>query len=232
MLQDFFDRRAAVRQGKSTWMDIALVAGPTSVIAVLTVSDLLTRWLAQFRVASPIVHVALPVTAVALSLFVIRARIKDVAPESEGEATGTPPDHWVYRFGRPSRQAAKIAFFPMIAIAVASTWAVTPNALRRSPSVAGYVCFADGAAIRHGFVQLIDRYGSPVSTPAEIDDRGFFYVRAGDWMLSPSSIHLLTPGCTSEDVPFDGGLTGRSCPAEPIDNPQTGEARVWVFHCR
>ncbi len=232
MLHDFLDRRAAIRRCKNIWTDIALVAVPTSTIAILTVSDLLTKWLAQFRAASPLVHAVLPVAAVALSLFVINARGRDDDQPAGFQANGPISTHWVYRFCNSSRQTAKATVLPMIGIALASVWTITPNAVRRIRGASGYVCSADGLAIRRGFVQLRDRYGSPVSVQVEIDDRGFFFTRPERWRMAPASVQLVATGCEPSELPYDTGLIGRSCPSEPIDNPQTGDAHVWVFRCR
>jgi hypothetical protein len=222
LIADYRDRRARSKSCDRTWLDVSFVALPPTIIAIVTVSGLLTRdraWL------TPLVDTLLPLISVLGVVFVISAR---AAPDRRDTGFNGAEPQRVYRYCSGARNAAKVALVPMIAVASCVAWASAPNIVR-GRDASGYVCNADGTAMR-GFVQITDRAGVPLAN-TELDDRGFFFVRLKALGSAPASIELINSRCANSRLSWHTTQRAMSCPRERVESPQTGSALVWVFVC-
>ena len=224
LVHDLADRRALRRKCDRTWLDVVIVAVIPAITSALTVSDLMTRWLASL---TPLIHAGLPGIALVVTAFVIAARERERGDEA-GFVSGPPKAVWIYRFCHPARTTAKIVFVPLVALASLSGWAVTPNALR-GRDFSGYVCKANGSPMA-GFIEITSRSGTSLGRAA-LDDRGFFFIRAAAWSLAPDAIAIFNSECGRVKQSFRTGAHGESCPSERPESPQTGRAPVWLIPC-
>lgn len=223
IIDDFLDRRAKSRTCDRTWLDVCFVALPPSIIAILTVSGLLTRdhlWL------TPVLDVLIPLLCALGVIFVLRARM---SPERRDLGFRAREPQQVYRYCSAARTTAKIALIPMIGITTAAAWASAPNIVR-GRDACGYVCNADGTALS-GYIQVIDRNGEPLAS-TELDDRGFFFVRLKALRTAPVGIEVLNSHCVDPRQTWDTTRRGTSCPRERVESPQTGIVPIWIFTCR
>jgi len=230
MIRDFLDKRAKRRRCDRTWLDVTFVALPATIAAVLAVSDQLTRWLSYFPLMTLVIHAALPILALIATTVIIVAKTARAA--SAGFQHGGNDIEMEYRFCTAARQTAKLAFFPMLAIASTSLWTAMPNRLRGSTLVTGYVCNEKGTALNGAFVQLLDRYDCPVTATCASDDRGFFVVEIAKWKTRPAALRINALNCTEGVYQLSSASAGRSCPGEPVEGAQMGESLVWVTKCR
>jgi hypothetical protein len=106
-----------------------------------------------------------------------------------------------------------------------------PNGILGQPYLAGFVCDASTREPIHGTVHVLSRSGTSMSTTAELDDRGFFYVDLDGWSLLPDKIGVNPTACAPSLVSSSSDLKGVCLGA--LDAGATDGVRVqeWTTRC-
>ncbi len=121
----------------------------------------------------------------------------------------------------------------LLALFIHRLWAARPNALLGHAFETGYLCQAsNGKPITRGQVIVLSRDGAAMSSPQDLDDRGFFYADLDKWAFLPSELRVIQIGCKSPStISIDSG-DADPCPASLDAATPSLRTLNWRLNCR